>query len=420
MTDRPAPSGVLILDQDPVRRVRTCGLLAGLGWRPTAPLPEADWVAQIMRARPQTLVLDGEVGGLPLTHALPRLRGEVALAGLRVIVRPGTTTKLDRHAIYAAGADEVVAGAEGDGALLRACLELERFELTFWGVRGTLPVPGRETLNCGGNTSCVSLRIARDRHFVFDAGTGLRRYSEHLIQNTGGRFSGRIFISHPHWDHLNCLPFFRPLFQAENRIDIHGPAQAERSLLDLIRGQMDGVYFPVKIDEFRARVGYHDLDEGQHRFDGVRIDVKRLRHPGRCLAYRVHWQGRSLAYVTDNELGIGPDGRRVTELPADLVDWLKGVEVLIHETTYFDEEYPRYVSWGHSSIGQVTALAHRAGVGEFFLFHHDPSHGDAEIERKHAIAAELLEQWGSPTRCRIAMEGLRVELCPPLVCSGSG
>lgn len=279
------------------------------------------------------------------------------------------------------------------------------FELTFWGTRGTIPVPGESTLRYGGNTSCVSLAIGRDRQFVFDAGTGLRRLSQHVMSQAGGRFNGRIFISHPHWDHFNCLPFFTPFYIPGNRITVQGPAQGSQSMRNLIDAQMNGIFFPITVDEFQAEVTYLDMEAGDHWYDGIRVSSFRLRHPGYCLAYRVEYAGRRFAYVTDNELGEVEDA-----YIRQLADFLAGVDVLVHDCTYFDEEYPRKTSWGHSSIGQVVRLAHQAGIGRLYLFHHDPEHGDREIDLKLESACALIEALGSPLECAIAVEGSTIDL----------
>lgn len=386
-----------------------------LGWVPRDGCP-LDWAVlesglgahpldRIAAARPACLVLDGdspEAGGLAL---LAEIRRRPDLAETRLILLSSDAAQ--RAAGYALGADEFLPRPFAAAQLAEACALRGRFELTFWGVRGTLPIPGPKTLKYGGNTSCIGLRIGWGRQFVFDAGTGLRMLSNHIMEVAGGRFDGRIFISHPHWDHFNSLPFFQPLYLAGNNIILHGPAQGERSLRDLIDDQMDGIFFPITVGAFQAGVEYLDLCEGVHHFDGVRVTAKRLHHPGHCLAYRIDHHGRSIAYVTDNELG---DRSPEDDLMRELIGFLKGVDVLIHDCTYFDDEYPKKVNWGHSSISQATRLAHEAGARYFYLFHHDPDHSDADIERKLALAEGYLAEMGSTTRCRIAGEGVSIRI----------
>lgn len=365
--------------------------------------PDGDPLAQILAAGADGLVLDGD-SGLEILRAVRR---QASLAELPVIVVSGDASPQNRALAFTAGADEFAPKPSALEDIETLFQGLNRLELNFWGVRGTLPIPGPTTLKYGGNTSCVSLGIGRDRQFVFDAGTGLRMFSNRVMETSAGRFDGRIFISHPHWDHFNSLPFFQPLYLKGNRVVLHGPAQGERSLRDLIDDQMDGIFFPITVEEFQAEVAYRNVAAGVHRFDGVRVAAHRLAHPGHCLAYRIDHRGRSFAYVTDNELGS-----RSLDDPAvrDLLAFLKDVDVLLHDCTYFDDEYPKRVNWGHSSVGQATVLAHAAGVRCFYLFHHDPDHSDADIERKLAIAEQRLTALNSKTRCHIAAEGMSVRI----------
>ena len=170
----------------------------------------------------------------------------------------------------------------------------------FWGVRGTLPVPGPSSIRYGGNTSCVSMEFARGQHFVFDAGSGIRLLSDHLMK-TPRRLQTKIFISHPHWDHINALPFFTPLYVQGNDIEILGASHADISMRELMSAQMDGVYFPVNFTEFAARVYFRDLTEETIDVHGIKVSTT-LSHPGNCLGYRAEYSGRKLCYVTDNEL----------------------------------------------------------------------------------------------------------------------
>ncbi len=398
---------ILLLESEPALRASATRIASPMKIRVLDRSPTSDPLGQILAARPDCLVLDGDLPEAADFGLLAAIRRQPELASMRLVLLSSDTARDSRSRAFALGADEFLAKPYTLEELEGTLDTRDRFDLTFWGVRGTLPVPGPQTIKYGGNTSCVGLSIGRDRQFVFDAGTGLRSLSNHIMKTAAGRFDGRIFISHPHWDHFNSLPFFQPLYLPGNHVILHGPAQGERSLRDLIDDQMDGIFFPVTAEEFKAEVEYRDLREGVHRFDGIQITAKTLRHPGHCLAYRVDHHGHSIAYVTDNELGALPPE---DSFPRELIAFLDGVDVLIHDCTYFDDEYPNKVNWGHSSIGQATRLAHEAGVRYFYLFHHDPDHGDADIERKLAIAEQWLAECQSSTRCRIASEGSSIRI----------
>ncbi|RQW82166.1 MAG: response regulator [Methylococcus sp.] len=371
------------------------------------PVPATPLWRQITDFRPDCLFLDADLPDDAGFKALAETRQDDELAPIRVVMLTEDESQDSRRRAFIAGADEVLRKPYTADQLLATVKAMTRFQVHFWGTRGTLPVPGPGSLRYGGNTSCISLDVGLDRHFVFDAGTGLRQYGQYLMERENGRFNGRIFISHPHWDHLNCLPFFTPIYMSGNQISLMGPPQGVRTLRNLIDGQMDGTYFPITADAFAADLTIEDLFEGDFRFDGVSVRTLRLRHPGNCLGFRVDHLGHSLAYITDNELGdLDPGDPYLVRL----LEFLKDVDVLIHDTTYFDDEYPRKVNWGHSSISQVVRLADAANAGKLFLFHHDPEHGDDDIDRKLQLARQCAVELGSPVQCLIAAEGEVLEV----------
>ena len=365
-------------------------------------VPDLPLERQVIDFRPGCMFIDADLPDDAGFKALAELRQHAELAPIRVVMVTGDESPDSRRRAFVAGADEVLGKPYTFDQVVATVEGMSRFQVHFWGTRGTLPVPGTGSLRYGGNTSCISLDIGIDRHFVFDAGTGLRQYGQYLLERQNGQFNGRMFISHPHWDHLNCLPFFTPLYIGGNQISLMGPPQGVRTFRNLIDGQMDGTYFPITADAFAADLTIEDLFEGDFRFDGVSVRTLRLRHPGNCLGFRVDHFGHSLAYITDNELGeldAGDDYR------IRLLDFLRDVDVLIHDSTYFDDEYPRKVNWGHSSISQVVRLADAANAGKLFLFHHDPEHGDDQIDRKLQLARQCAVELGSSVQCLIAAEG---------------
>ena len=307
-----------------------------------------------------------------------------------------------RNDAFRLGADEVLFKDETLDSIVKAEALHDRFELKFWGVRGTLPISGPNTLKYGGNTSSLGLQFGVDRQFVFDAGTGLRDLSTHLSRHKGGKFNGRILITHPHWDHLNCLPFFDPFYNPNSQIHLMGPPQGDLSFKAIVDGQMNGIYFPIGTDSFNADVIFGDLLPGQYVFDGITVTAIRLDHPGCCLGYRVDFKGRSVAYLTDNELGLREGFDPYMNA---LTDFLSGIDVLIHDCSYFDDEYPRRKSWGHSSVSQVVRLADLSKAKHLFLFHHDPEHDDQDIDRKQVEAERVMANIGSQFICHNAKQG---------------
>ena len=264
-------------------------------------------------------------------------------------------------------------------------------------MRGTLPISRKDSLRYGGATSCVSLALPDGRLFIFDGGSGIRALSDALLAAKRTRLDGKILISHPHWDHINALPFFAPFYVQGNRFEICGASHGDTTIRDLLSAQMDGVYFPVTIHEFAADMTYRDLSEGEFDIGGIPVKAMLLSHPGNCLGYRITYGGRSICYVTDNELYDADSPQRSEEYVEHLIEFTRDTDALVTDCTYTDEVYPRKTGWGHSSVSQVAELARRARVKNLYLVHHDPDDNDDIIDAKLARSRELLAQSGSAT-----------------------
>jgi phosphoribosyl 1,2-cyclic phosphodiesterase/ActR/RegA family two-component response regulator len=366
----------------------------------------------IPNRRPDCVVLDIMMPGLDGYELCRRLRGIRHLAATKLVVVSTKAYDSDRKRAFDLGANGYFVKPLHPAAFVP---ELERIVadllvMTFWGVRGTLPVSRRDSVRYGGNTSCVSLAFPDGRLLVFDAGTGIKALGDALTAARRSRIDGRILISHPHWDHINALPFFTPFYAQGNHFEICGPAHGQSSMRDLISVQMDGVYFPVTAREFSASVTYRDLVVGRIELGDVTLDTMLLRHPGSCLGYRLQYGTRSICYVTDNELYPPEHELYSEEYRERLIDFTRGADVLITDCTYTDEEYRRRTGWGHSGVSQVADLAWRAGVGAVYLVHHDPDQTDAVIDAKLAQARALLQARGATTQAHAPVEYSEVEL----------
>lgn len=356
---------------------------------------------EILEKKPDCVLLDlmmPEIDGLEMCK---RLRNESGLNATKIIVVSGKSYEFDRNRAYDFGADGYIVkpvDPKTFGDQLERVIE-DHIEMTFWGVRGTLPVPGKNTVKYGGNTNCVSLEFSRGNMFIFDAGTGIKELSDHLSFKKISPIEARIFISHPHWDHINALPFFAPLYSSGNEFEIYAPAHSDFTMRQLIFGQMDGVHFPIKIKEFSARVSYRDLMEEEFQINEVSIKTMLLNHPGLCLGYRVQYKDRSICYITDNELYPKSSRFYNEKYIKKLIAFAKNTDALITDSTYNDQEYEGKISYGHSSVGEVVDFAHRAGVKKLFLFHHDPNQTDGDIDTKWKTASALLKKINSKTRC---------------------
>ncbi len=269
--------------------------------------------------------------------------------------------------------------------------------IRFWGVRGSIPSPGPETARYGGNTPCVELR-AGPTHFIFDLGTGVRE----LGAAAKGPLDANIFISHYHYDHLQGLPFFAPIFDPKCRFTIRGPTRNGRSVKEVVSGQMQQPFFPVTAEMvFKAQVDYQPFEAGDRlRLGEVTVVAIEANHPGGNLAYRIEYKGRSVVYATDHEHG---------DRDAQLIDFSRDADVLIYDSMYTDDEYLGRVGgakagWGHSTWQSAVRIATAARIDSLILFHHEPSRSDDSLDALVRLVKKHFK------RTIAAREGLVVKL----------
>ncbi len=398
---------VHVVDDDPVMLALLVHCLAEGGFHAVSSNSGESALDTIIETRPDCVILDIMMPGIDGFEMCRRLREAPQLSATKIIMMSGKAYDPDRRRALELGADAFITKPVNTATFAERILGVieDRVHMVFWGIRGTLPVPGGSALKYGGNTSCVSLEFARGPLFVFDAGTGIKALSDRLMAARHARIEAKIFISHPHWDHINALPFFAPLYVRGNAVEILGPCQGKKCVEDFIKEQMDGVYFPITAQEFGARVEYRNLREETMQLDGIKVRTMLLNHPGHCLGYRVEYGGRAVCYITDNELYPETTGLRDQGYVNKLEEFVAGADALITDSTYTDEEYVHHVNWGHSPLSEVVGLAHRARVKTLYLFHHDPDQDDRAIEKKLEQARRTLAELNSTTRCAVPEEG---------------
>ncbi len=396
-----------IVDDDPDSLSLVTRLLTGAGHDVTVRSSSVEALREIPDLRPDCVVTDLMMPGMDGFELTRELRNRAELAQMKIVILSAKTYDFDRRRAKEMGADGYLTKPINRETFLKAIEEIvsDKIAVQYWGVHGTLPAPGPEFTRYGGNTPCVSVEIGGEPLTIFDCGSGIKRLSDRVMAQGAQRFTGRVFISHTHWDHINTVPFFAPLYLRGNQIDLFGPYQGDLTIERAISAQMESVYFPVTIREFGARLTFRDLREETLEFGPVHVDTMLLRHPGYCLGYKLRCRGRTVCYITDNELYLPSDPRHDARYVERLAGFVRGADVLITDTTYRDHEYPSKVDWGHSCVSQVADLAARAEVRRLHLFHHDPDQTDADIDAKLEETCKELARLGSKVACEAPAEG---------------
>jgi phosphoribosyl 1,2-cyclic phosphodiesterase len=265
--------------------------------------------------------------------------------------------------------------------------------LKFWGVRGSIPTPGPNTVKIGGNTSCVEVRCD-EQLIIFDGGTGLRALGEELIKESPIRAS--MFFSHVHWDHIQGFPFFIPALAPGNHFDLYGGKNVTATLAETLSGQMNFPNFPLTLEQMAADMVFHQFEDGQNvdLAGGVQVQALPLNHPNGCYGYRLEYQGKAIAYCTDTEHRESPD-KNVLALAKD-------AELFVYDCQYTPDEYTgevgvSRVGWGHSTYEEGARMAKLAGAKRLLLFHHDPGHSDDDIYDIERRARELFPDTDAAT-----------------------
>lgn len=403
---------ILVIDDDEVTLSLLEAVLKEDGFDVQAMSDSENALKAIEDSRPDVVLSDlmmPKTDGFELCQSV---RGNPELSDTRFIVVSAKAYASDEARALELGADGFIRkpiDPETFAGKLRAIID-DQINMTFWGVRGTLPKTGEGALRYGGNTSCVTLEFPNQQLFIFDGGSGIKELGSKLLKEKKKRINAKLFISHPHWDHINAIPFFAPLYMQGNEFEILGAKQGDITMRELISAQMDGVYFPITLTEFSARTYFRNLEEGTHEVAGIEVQTKLLAHPGRALGYRVNYNGRSICYITDQELYLDDSDFFDAHYEKTMSDFIRGADVLITDTTYTDEEYKTKVNWGHSCVSKVCELAHKGDVKELYLFHHDPDQDDDAIDAKFAAANKALKGMNSSVVCIAPKEGDNVVL----------
>ena len=433
---------VLIIDDDPDYRKFMGDLLKDRGWQVLETENGDAGIESAKLHRPDVVLCDLLMASGNGFQVCRELRGNDDLRHTKIVVVSGRHFEKDRQAAFKAGADEYVtkpidadrlilllsriaarAGGVENSSAPAMPLARGPTRLTFWGVRGSIATPGPATVQYGGNTSCVEVR-ADGQIIILDAGTGMRLLGQRLVAEFDTRpIDATLLLTHTHWDHIQGLPFFLPVYKPQNHLRILGFEGARHGLEVVLAGQMESPFFPIGLREVPANVRIEELKEMTFNVGPVRVEAAFANHPGICVGYRLFTSDGSIAFFPDNEQfpehppaaraagGPNPPGQAFARSEnRKLIDFLRGTDVLIMDTQYDSEEYKRHIGWGHGCLDDVVALAVQAEVKTLFLFHHDPNHDDGKISHMLAHARKLASARKARLHIEAACEGVTVQL----------
>ena len=431
---------VLIIEDDADNRRVLADLFSREDWKVLEAKDGDAGIELALRNRPELILCD---------LLMPKSNGfEVCrcirekLQPTKIIVVSGRDYGVDRTSALEAGADEYLLKPISwellSSTIDRLLPEIPRrpepksvperesvpARIRLWGVRGSIPVPGKSTVRYGGNTSCVEVR-ADGEIIILDAGSGIRLLGLALDKEFGPRsMKLTLLISHTHWDHIQGLPFFSPAYNQKNLIRVLGYEGARAGLAKILASQMETPFFPVSLRQLPSHLAIEELKEMEFQVGPVEVRSKFANHPGICVGYRLATTSGSIAYFPDNEPyealklqlasrdGISEDEARdfAAAERGKMVDFLHDCDVAIMDTQYTDEEYAKHIGWGHSPVDSVVSLALDANVGKLVLFHHDPNHDDAMIDKIVEHARALVAKSGKPLEIEGAQEGAEILL----------
>lgn len=280
-------------------------------------------------------------------------------------------------------------------------------EIIFWGVRGSTPCADKKFMQFGGNTTCVQIkRDQEDRVLILDSGTGIRNLGNSLVGN-GNTVDGHLFVTHPHWDHLQGFPFFKPIYEEETNLNVHLPEQPRGNCKDILAGQMTETYFPVTPEMLHAHIRYITQPNILQEYEDFSVEFMLANHHTNTAIYKFHLEDKQIVFAPDNEIVPSNESGKI-ELNESLREYVNGADLLIHDGQYNRDIYKTKKNWGHSAWEAVVELFRDIDLPHLILTHHDPEAGDFLLsERQDHIQDRYGEDFES---VQLAYEQLTVNI----------
>ena len=402
---------LVLIESDPLTRALVSECLAGRDWSVLEAEEGQAGVDLVLKHKPTAVVCDLRTPKRNGFQVCRLIREQSALKATRIILMTVSRFANDRETAFAAGADDYLLKPIAPAELLRMLAASSNGEtaaetpvaaetvvsgptlVRFWGVRGSIPTPGRETNVYGGNTSCVEIRVG-NQIIILDAGSGIRRLGQSLMKEvTETGLTLTMLITHTHWDHIQGFPFFVPAYHPRVKIRVLGYEGAVHGLRGALFEQMQSAFFPVGLNQMATHLSFEELSDMEFDLGVVKVRTIFANHPGICLGYRLSTPHGDIVYLPDHEAyerceierqkaehetsSHNLEYARIQD--QKVVDFLRDAEVVIADSQYDAIEYPSHRTWGHTCADDTVQLAMRAGAKRLFLFHHDPDHNDEKV-----------------------------------------
>jgi phosphoribosyl 1,2-cyclic phosphodiesterase len=407
---------VLVVDDDPAALTIASNRLQSESVQTLIADNGTDGLRIVREHRPDVVVTDLMMTKMHGYTLIQEIRNDPNLSHVKILVTSAKTYSSDVERTRRLGADRYLSKPYDLQEFWETIAELlgEKhlpFTIRFWGTRGSIATPGQATTKYGGNTACTEVRCGKQL-LILDAGTGIRVLGQSLLSEfQGGPIQGHIFIGHTHWDHIQGFPFFAPAFNPSNEFTIYSLHGAEKPLDKVFRGQMDSDYFPVLLSDMKANLKFCELESEVHLGE-TQVSYIFLNHPGLAVGFRISFAGRSLVYVSDHENygRLAPGGPSPNPMDLEIARFAENAELLISEAQYTEEEYAQKKGWGHSTFLDALERAAQAKVKRLAIFHHDPSHDDAFLDRILEFCQQTITDRNYTFSCFLAQEGTSIEI----------